>query len=88
MVKEDLKCYHCGQPCEDRQFLLDEKNFCCYGCQVVFEIINDNNLCTYYEYGSHPGATGKYIDEDAFAFLGEEKVQQKLLKFRSESFAL
>lgn len=87
MVKEDVKCYHCGQPCEDEQFTLDDKRFCCYGCKVVFEIINDNNLCQYYQYEHHPGATGRLVDEDTYAYLDEEPVQQKLLEFRSPTFS-
>lgn len=87
MVQTDVKCYHCGQACEDSQFSVDDKRFCCYGCKVVFEIINDNNLCTYYQYDAHPGATGTIVDEEAFAFLDEEPVQKKLLEFRSPAFA-
>ncbi len=87
MVQADVKCYHCGQPCEDQQFTLEEKRFCCYGCKVVFEIINDNNLCQYYQYENHPGATGRLIDEDAYAYLDEEPVQQRLLEFRSDTFS-
>lgn len=86
MVQTDVKCYHCGQACEDRQFTIDDKNFCCYGCKVVFEIINDNNLCAYYQYDAHPGTTARMVDEEAYAFLDEEPVQQKLLEFRSDSF--
>lgn len=87
MVQTDVKCYHCGQACEDRQFTVDDKNFCCYGCKVVFEIINDNNLCAYYQYDAHPGATGRVVDEEAYAFLDEASVQKKLLEFSSPSFA-
>ncbi len=86
-VKEDVACYHCGQACKDRQFTIDDKNFCCYGCKVVFEIIDDNNLCAYYDYEQHPGTTGRTIDEEAFAYLDEGKIQEKLLEFKSDTFA-
>jgi len=86
-VKEDIKCYHCGQACEDHQFAIDEKNFCCYGCQVVYEIINDNNLCAYYQYEQHPGTTARPVDEEVYAYLEEPKVLHKLLEFKSDSFA-
>lgn len=87
MVQEDLKCYHCGQACEDTQFTLADKHFCCYGCKVVFEIIHENNLCTYYDYQAHPGTTARVVDEESYAYLEEETVQQKLLEFKSDSFA-
>ncbi|MBL7846767.1 MAG: heavy metal translocating P-type ATPase metal-binding domain-containing protein [Cyclobacteriaceae bacterium] len=87
MVQEDVKCYHCGQACDDRQFTVEDKNFCCYGCKVVFEIINENNLCAYYDYEQHPGATVRQVDEEAYAYLEENAVQQKLLEFQSTSFS-
>ncbi len=87
MVQEELKCYHCGQSCEDQQFLLVEKIFCCYGCQIVYEIINDNNLCAYYQYEPHPGVTGRQIDDEVYAYLDEERVLIKLLEFKSPTFA-
>ncbi len=87
MVQEDVKCYHCGQACDDRQFTVEDKSFCCYGCKVVFEIINENNLCAYYDYEQHPGATVRQVDEEAYAYLEENAVQQKLLEFQSASFS-
>ncbi len=87
MVQEDLKCYHCGQACDDQQFLVADKSFCCYGCQVVFEIINDNNLCAYYQYEEHPGTTIRAVDDEAYAYLDATKVQEKLLEFKSTTFA-
>lgn len=67
--------------------MVEDKNFCCYGCKVVFEIINENNLCAYYDYEQHPGATVRQVDEEAYAYLEENAVQQKLLEFQSTSFS-
>lgn len=86
-VQTKVACYHCGQPCEDRRFVIEEKTFCCYGCKVVFEIINDNELCAYYDYESHPGQTARAVDEEAYAYLEEDRVQLMLLEFRSAGFS-
>ncbi len=87
MIQEALKCYHCGQACEDTRFSHDDKNFCCYGCKVVYEIIQENNLCSYYDYTAHPGKTAREVDEESYAYLEEESIQLKLLEFNSPTFA-
>ena len=52
----ELKCYHCGQLCEETLWLSD-KPFCCYGCKTVFEILSTNDLCEYYNFDKNPGIT-------------------------------
>ncbi|MEO8761269.1 MAG: heavy metal translocating P-type ATPase metal-binding domain-containing protein, partial [Bacteroidia bacterium] len=37
---EKLVCYHCGEDCADDHIHIKEKNFCCEGCKMVYEIIN------------------------------------------------
>lgn len=85
-LQTDIACFHCGQPCEDDKIALDDKHFCCFGCKVVFEIINDNNLCAYYRYESHPGSTAGPRDDISFAALGDERVRKELLEFQSKEF--
>ncbi len=51
------QCYHCGNDCQDNQFKEDEKVFCCIGCQSVYQILSENQLCNYYAYNHAPGKT-------------------------------
>ena len=85
-VLQDLKCYHCGQACEETLWVND-KVFCCYGCKTVFEIINENDLCEYYDLEKNPGIQRKKISEDNFAYLDDTSIRKKLLSFDSEAFA-
>jgi Cu+-exporting ATPase len=87
VVQENARCYHCGQRCDDEQLVDDDKTFCCYGCQVVYEIIRESNLCAYYDYESHPGATARPVDNEAYAMLDEKAVQETVLEFQSPQFA-
>lgn len=87
MVKEYLKCYHCGQPCEIEDFAKEDKSFCCYGCKVVYEIIHDNDLCQYYDYENHPGLSAKSNMEDVYDYLDDAKVGESLLEFRSDDYS-
>ncbi|MEI9921348.1 MAG: heavy metal translocating P-type ATPase metal-binding domain-containing protein [Bacteroidota bacterium] len=84
---EKTECYHCGQACSDDTFRVDDKMFCCYGCKVVYGIINDSNLCEYYDIESHPGLNAKNYRKGEFDYLDEEKLRKKLLEFDSDDFA-
>ncbi len=60
----------------------DGKIFCCHGCQVVYELLRENDLCDYYAISPRPGLTP---DRPArFDYLDDEEIQRKLLDFRSD----
>lgn len=85
---EKIKCFHCGQPCEDNDFRIDEKSFCCYGCKVIYEVISANDLCEYYDLERHPGLAGVVPeDKNIFSYVDENQVRSKLLEFDSGEFA-
>ncbi len=87
IIKKDIKptdktCYHCGTECATTNIAIDDKLFCCDGCKLVYEIINENGLCNYYELQNHPGLSQvKPIRNDKYAYLDEETIAQKLYKF-------
>ena len=87
VTQHELKCYHCGQDCEDGVLRFDEKSFCCNGCQTVFEILNENHLCEYYTMDKNPGISLRNGAEKDFTFLDEKVIRKKLLTFDSEEFA-
>ena len=77
-----VKCYHCGELCLDETIIANEKQFCCDGCKLVYEILNENNLCTYYNFNATPGISpGNNVVEKRFAYLDEKNVKSKLLQF-------
>ena len=86
-VKIDSKicCYHCGENCNNNHIHIEEKNFCCTGCKMVYEILNQNNLCQYYDITQAPGLTQKTkIREGKFAFLDDVSVEAKLVHFSDQ----
>lgn len=87
LVEEDVLCYHCGQPCEEPSINEDDKSFCCYGCKVVYEIINANQLCQYYSFEDHPGLKVEPWEEEAYQYLDENNIRKKLIEFDTEHFA-
>lgn len=77
-----LSCFHCGEPCTRENITLGDKSFCCEGCRMVFEILNENDLCEYYDYNKAPGITQKIkVRADKFSFLEEKNIIEKLIEF-------
>ena len=86
-IAMEVICYHCGQPCTEGSAELEDKNFCCYGCKTVFEILSENNLCEYYAFEKSPGVQLKHVNEETYAYLDEPAIRRKLLTFDSQSFS-
>lgn len=80
-----VNCYHCGDACDSTPVLAEDKSFCCQGCKQVYLLLNENNLCNYYNLDKTPGlkAKGKFVS-DRFAYLDDEATVQKLAQFKSE----
>ncbi|MDG1276782.1 MAG: heavy metal translocating P-type ATPase metal-binding domain-containing protein [Algoriphagus sp.] len=86
-ISTPTKCYHCGESCEDNHLTVGEKEFCCQGCQLVYEVLSENNLCNYYDLENHPGESQKLKNgqSNRFDYLEDSDTQLKLLDFRNES---
>ncbi len=85
----DVLCYHCGTPCLADTIAIDDKVFCCDGCKLVYEIINNNGLCDYYKLQSHPGlAQIKSIRNDKYAFLDNDDIAKQLYKFTNGDYTI
>ncbi|MCB0282936.1 MAG: heavy metal translocating P-type ATPase metal-binding domain-containing protein [Calditrichae bacterium] len=81
-TSEITKCYHCGEQCDNKSIAIDDKIFCCNGCKVVFEILSENNLCTYYDLENNPGNTNTTpLFKEKFSFLDDHSVAAELLEF-------
>ena len=80
-----VNCYHCGEQCDDI-IAMDSKTFCCEGCKQVYLLLNENNLCTYYDFDKNPGikAKGKFVCE-RFAYLDDDATAKKLVQFSSDT---
>ena len=74
-------CYHCSEECSDDSIRINDKIFCCNGCKTVYELLDQNNLCTYYSIEQSPGNTRKYYTKRNYDFLDDEDLKQKLIEF-------
>lgn len=83
MPSTDLACYHCGEPCSNSEIIVEDKHFCCDGCRLVYDILNQNGMCTYYDLNKNPGQSQKItIRKDKFLFLDDTSIQQSLISFK------
>lgn len=75
-------CFHCGEDCHDADIHIEEKEFCCQGCKMVYEIVNQNGLCEYYDIDKNPGINQKInVRKGKYAFLDNEEISSKLIHF-------
>ena len=81
-------CYHCGTSC-DRSIQIEEKFFCCDGCKMIFQLLDQNGMCQYYDLTQMPGlsAKGKF-DAEKYNYLNSIAIQDQLVQKLSQDQAL
>ncbi len=83
-TKQATQCYHCGDDCITEQIKIDDKSFCCQGCKTVYQVLNQSDLCEYYNLNENPGLSQRIeVRKDKFSFLEDEKIQQQLISFKN-----
>ncbi|HET9057665.1 MAG TPA: heavy metal translocating P-type ATPase metal-binding domain-containing protein [Chitinophagaceae bacterium] len=86
ITDKQVQCAHCGEDCVSLAIVLDEKQFCCEGCKMVYQIINKNGLCEYYNLNQNPGINQRIaVRKDKFAFLDDADIQQQLIAFKNDT---
>lgn len=75
-------CFHCGVKTRNA-IIQDGHQFCCNGCKNVYQLLNKNNLCKYYDLNNQPGNSvqGNTENYAKFNFLEDEQLLQPLLSF-------
>lgn len=85
-LMEEVKCFHCGEDCEDSNHQIEDKQFCCLGCKTVYQLLEENDLCEYYDLEKTPGNTLQNFFANKYNFLDNEEIISKLLDFESKDF--
>ncbi len=80
-----VTCHHCGDDCNTKPIGFEGHFFCCNGCQTVYQILQENNLCAYYDLNENAGISLKAKNfGHKYDYLDEPQVQRQLLQFESE----
>lgn len=74
-------CYHCGTECEEEPILFDDKPFCCEGCRMVYDILNTNGMCKYYDLDANAGISLKSKRRNEYAYLDDPEIAAQLVQF-------
>ncbi|MBK6266859.1 heavy metal translocating P-type ATPase metal-binding domain-containing protein [Marivirga sp. S37H4] len=86
VIKEKIvSCQHCGEPCDEQIIESNESYFCCEGCKLVFELIQENDLSNFYCVADKPGVSRRKGQQNSFNFLNDEAFANSLLDFKNES---
>lgn len=77
------KCYHCGTQVTGHGYQIDEKKFCCIGCQSVYRVLSSTDMCSYYVYNDNPGQ--KQIQSHKhLEYLDEPGIITKLVDYSDD----
>lgn len=87
LVQTKISCQHCGDDCADESIHIDDYFFCCEGCKTVYEILQENDLCTYYDLDSKPGIKIKSRSDERYAYLDKDEIVASLVDFRENGIA-
>lgn len=83
VASTSASCYHCGELCTTTKIVFEEKAFCCAGCQSVYQILAENNLCNYYSITQNPGLSQQIPKVNTYYdFLDEAQVIEKFVHFK------
>lgn len=87
-ITTKILCYHCGNECDNSSIFEDDKCFCCAGCRNVYDILNNNNLCAYYNIEKNPGVAPELTKSGKYDFLDDPDTVFKLLQFTDDKYAV
>ena len=82
LIHQSAVCYHCGDQLPAVKLSFDEKDFCCIGCQSVYQILSENNMCNYYAYNDSPGQRVK--EDGHFEYLDEATIVTQLINYKDK----
>jgi P-type Cu+ transporter len=79
--KGAASCCHCGDKLPARPLMSLGHNFCCQGCQTVYELLHESGMEEFYSLPERSTGKGGEEKQGQWAYLEHEEVRQKLLSF-------
>ncbi|MDR8393420.1 heavy metal translocating P-type ATPase metal-binding domain-containing protein [Aliifodinibius sp. S!AR15-10] len=85
LTTEGTSCFHCGEECSSDAIQVDEKPFCCEGCKLVYQVLEENDLDNYYQLQDQPGTSQLgSTARKRFDYLDDESLLEKLADFQND----
>lgn len=80
--RQGTACFHCGTACVPGRHAKAGREFCCAGCQTVFELLNEAGLSQYYELGDGIRARiDAGTDSARYTFLDAPEVRSRFVDY-------
>lgn len=84
ILNQTATCFHCGEICKEEPIRFQGKEFCCTGCEKVYELLSDKDLMEYYTCDVNPGISPSNHE---FEFLNNPKFRNQLITFSNNNFS-
>lgn len=82
ILMEVQTCYHCGEKCDNSNVCTNEKYFCCTGCKLVYELLEQNDMCMYYNLDKNPGRSQKEKGGVfKYSYLDDQSIIRQIIDF-------
>lgn len=86
-MKSELFCDHCGdEVLSQHKYVFKDKVFCCNACKMVFQLLTENQLDTFYQLESKSGIRPKQFQAHKYDFLEVPEIRKKFIDFEDETF--
>lgn len=79
-----VNCFHCGDECSTK-IHYNDKVFCCNGCKMVYEILQENGLNNYYNIENNPGVK-PVSSHSKYDFLENEELANTFYDFKDDEY--
>lgn len=80
-VSKRTGCKHCGEPCDSKL----SEDFCCFGCEQIYILLQEHDLSQYYSLEETPGLSKKNNAHKDYAYLKEPETVEKLVAFQDKT---
>jgi P-type Cu+ transporter len=78
-------CYHCGDEIQGKTYQKDEQNFCCNGCLMVYSLLKEHNLGSFYDLEQHAGKKPFTTSNFKYLFLDQEEIRKNYIDYEDEN---
>lgn len=82
-----VKCEHCGSACAEEKVNRQELNFCCQGCALVYELLHENGLASFYQMEDAAGISLKNSKSTDWDYLDNENFSHQFVQFKNDEIA-
>ena len=82
---DESTCLHCGSKCEEEAVTDNNNHFCCNGCKLVYEMINEYELEYYYSIEQNAG--NKALPYGEYEFLDDPVTANRFIKYQDDKIA-